>query len=367
LLGYSARLRRAGVFAAVLLVVTAVAHGSLWADTGLQDVTRTPITVSEPEGPILKKFAGSVVEVSSYVGSGSFYASGYRDPYASVALFVRPTYDLGTRYDMALSARLYVEDELTQPDNPNGRHLYPYDPWLWFSARNLHTFERSKIRIGGLLRIVLPLSYESRYQHLVFGVGAGINVNRAFLLGKAQNEAHQWKLALTYGLTFYKYVQTSEFRGSGPGDTSGCRAPQSASLGGETSSGGDPSVSSADRCGGPTNPNFAFANSFVVAISRGRWSLLTTLVINNSFAYDIGNDQLTAAGAVAQGRTDSTWGIIALGYEPRAHLGVSAGVSSLQPALDARNQYPRFPFFDLSGGANANNFTQVFVSVNGSL
>ena len=48
-------------------------------------------------------------------------------------------------------------------------------------------------------------------------------------------------------------------------------------------------------------------------------------------------------------------------------MGVSAGISSLQPALDSRYRYPRFPFFDLSGGANANNFTQFFVGVNGSI
>jgi hypothetical protein len=353
--------------AAVLFIFNGVVHGYLRADTGLQDVSRSPITVSGPEGPILKKLAGSVVEASSYVGSGTFYASGYHDPYVSVALFIRPTYDLGTRYDLALSARLYAETELTEPDNPNGRHFYPYDPWLWLSARNLHTFERSRIRIGGLLRIVFPVSYESRYQHLVFGVGTGVNFNRTFHLGKAMDEARRWRLSMTYGLVFNKYVQTSEFRGSGPGDTSGCRAPASASLGGATTSGGDPSVSSADRCGGATNPNFAFANSFILSLARGKWSLITTFIINNSFAYDIGSDQYTAAGAVAQGRTDTTWGIIGVGYEVRPHVGLSAGISSLQPALDSRNQNPRFPFFDLSGGANANNFTQVFVSVNGSL
>ena len=61
-----------------------------------------------------------------------------------------------------------------------------------------------------------------------------------------------------------------------------------------------------------------------------------------------------------------TWGILTVGYEVRPHLGVAVGISSQQPALDARYRYPRFPFFDFSG-TNANNFTQVFAAVNGTL
>jgi hypothetical protein len=39
----------------------------------------------------------------------------------------------------------------------------------------------------------------------------------------------------------------------------------------------------------------------------------------------------------------------------------------MQPALDSRYRHPRFPFFDLSGGANANNYTQVFFALDGVL
>ena len=117
----------------------------------------------------LKKFEGSSAEASTYIGSGSFYASGYHNPYASIALFVKPSYALGTRYKLALRARIYVEEEFTSPDTPNGRRFYPYDPWVWLSADNLHKFERSKIRIGGAVRTILPLSYESRYQNMLFG------------------------------------------------------------------------------------------------------------------------------------------------------------------------------------------------------
>jgi len=69
---------------------------------------------------------------------------------------------------------------------------------------------------------------------------------------------------------------------------------------------------------------------------------------------------------VPRGRDDLTWGLIALGYEIRPHLGVSLGLSSFQPALDARYRYPRFPFFDFTD-TNMNNYTQLFASVSGTL
>jgi hypothetical protein len=154
-------------------VAAALWCGSARAETALQTELARAAGV-RPEN----KFKGSLLEAATYVGSGSFYASGYHDPYASLALYARPTYDLGTPYALTLNARLYVEAELTQPDNPEARHLYLYDPWFWLAAGNLHTFESSKIRIGGLTRLVLPLSPESRYQNMLFAVGAGLNFNR---------------------------------------------------------------------------------------------------------------------------------------------------------------------------------------------
>jgi hypothetical protein len=201
--------------AAVGLVV--VAQSYAWADNPAQDLTRPAETTSTPT--YLKKLEGSSAEASTYIGSGSFYVSGYRNPYASLALYLRPNYDLGTRYKLALRARIYVEEELTQPDNPVGRHFYPYDPWVWLSADNLHTFERSKLRVGGLVRLVLPLSYESRYQHNLFAIGGGPNFNRDFELSRATEEARKWTLKLSYALIAYKYFQSSDYRGSGPGDT----------------------------------------------------------------------------------------------------------------------------------------------------
>lgn len=333
-----------------------------WAQSSVQttEVTRkASVTQSE------SKFHGSIAELSTYVGSGSFYVSGERNEYAVLAFYARPSYDLGTRFKLSVNARLFITTELTAPDDPNGRRFYAYDPWFWLSAQNLRTFERSKIRISGTLRAVLPLSPESRYQNMLFAVGAGPSVNRKFEFGQSADPSRQWSLNVSWGFIFSKYVQTSHFRGNGPGDTSGCRAPGSLPASG-ASSGGTPAASEGDQCGGPANTNFAFQQAFVTSLARGKWSVGATLLVINSFKYAFPTDVFTADPAVSLGRSDQTWGIMSLGYQVRPQIGVSIGLSSLQPALDSRYRYPRFPFFDFAG-ANANNYTSVFVSVNGTL
>jgi hypothetical protein len=368
-LGYSdGAVVRARLAAAVGFLCGGLFCAGARADTALPDVLRVPATTPNGASPNwAQRFAGSAVELSSYVGSGTFYASGYHDPYVSIAMFARPTYDLGTRYRLSLNARLYAEEELTLPDNPEGRRFYPYDPWLWLSAQNIHTFERAKIRVGGILRTIIPLSYESRYANLLFGLGAGFNVNRPFELGHAADKERQWTLTLSYVFVFYKYFHSSDFRGSGPADTSGCRAPDSAALGGATASDGEPTVAAVDRCGGPVNPDVSFLDGLIAALARGKWSLTTTLIITNTFDYAVATDPYTSANAVYRGHNDTTWGIVAVGYQWRPRVGVSVGISSQQPALDSRQQNPRFPFFDLSGGLAANNYTQLFASINGTL
>ena len=335
---------------------------SAFAQSSVQttEVTRRSTTTQSES-----KFHGSLAELSTYVGTGSFYVSGYRNPYTALALYARPTYDLGTRFKLALNARIFLVTELTSPDDANGQRFYAYDPWFWLSAQNLHTFERSKIRVSGTVRTVLPLSPESRYQNMLFAVGAGGSLNRKFDFGQAADPAAQWSLNVSWGFIFSKYVQTSHFRGNGPADMGACRAPGSLPAYG-SSSGGTPAASEGDQCGGPANTNFSLQQAFVANLSRGKWSAGATLLVINSFKYAFPGDVFTADPAVSLGRTDQTWGILSVGYQVRPRIGVSIGLSSLQPALDSRYRYLRFPFFDFSG-ANANNYTNVFASINGTL
>jgi hypothetical protein len=355
-------------FAAVGLVF--IAHTYAWAQGPVPlAATAHPVTTTTTAGGTTaaqtrwKKFEGSALDLYSYIGSGSFYTGYGSNSYASLALFARPNYDLGTPYKLALRGRIILEEELTAPDNPTGRRFHPYDPWIWLAADNLRTFERSKIKIGGTLRTVWPLSHESRYRHDIVSVGLGPNVSRAFEFGDVSDEARKWTLRASYGVLFSKSFQTSNFRGSGPGDTTGCMAPTSPAASGGTSG---PSGSSADTCGGPANTNFAFMNSFALSLARGKASLTVSLAIFNDFKYAYPDDAVAPGNAVPRGRSDSTWGIIAAGYKLRPHLSVGLGISSFQPALDSRYRYPRFPFWDFSG-ANFNNYSQIFISVGGSL
>jgi hypothetical protein len=346
--------------AAVCLCLTVQTYA--WGQASVQttDVTRrTTPAASE------NKFHGSLAELSTYVGSGSFYVSGYRNPYTALALYARPSYDLGTRFKLTVNARLFITTELTAPDDENGRRVYVYDPWVWLSAQNLHTFERSKLRISGTLRTVWPVSPESRYANMLFAAGAGPSLNRKFEFGQSADPAAQWSLSVSWGFIFSKYLHTSHFRGDGPGDTTGCRAPSSLPASG-ASAGGAPAASDSDRCGGPANTNFALQQAFVANLARGKWSVGATLLVINTFKYAFPADVYTADAAATLGRSDQTWGIMTLGYQVRPQIGVAIGLSSLQPALDSRYRYPRFPFFDFSG-ANAHNYTNVFVSVNGTL
>jgi hypothetical protein len=92
-----------------------------------------------------------------------------------------------------------------------------------------------------------------------------------------------------------------------------------------------------------------------------------TLLITNTFNYSFPDDPLSAAAATPTGRTDTTWGIVSLSRQVSDRFSLVAGLSSMQPALDSRYRHPRFPFFDLSGGANANNYTQLFFALDGVL
>ena len=348
------------VLAAVGLSLAFQTYAFAQSSVQTTDVMRRSTTTQSES-----KFHGSLAELSTYVGTGSFYVSGYRNPYTALAFYARPTYDLGTRFKLSVNARLFLTTEVTAPDDENGRRFYAYDPWVWLSAQNLHTFERPKIRISGTFRTVWPLSPESRYQHMLFAVGAGASVNRKFDFGQSADPNRQWSLSVSWGFIFSKYLHTSHFRGDGPGDTAGCRAPAALPASG-ASAGGAPAASEGDRCGGPANTNFSFQQAFVTNLARGKWSAGATLLVINSFKYAFPTDVFTPDAAVSLGRSDQTWGILSLGYQVRPQIGVSIGLSSLQPALDSRYRYPRFPFFDFSG-TNASNYTNVFVSVNGTL
>jgi hypothetical protein len=348
-------------------VVLAALAGEATSEAGPSDSVAS--SVAAPAGastlpPWLQKMVGSSAELGTYVGSGTFYSSGYHDPYVSTSLYLRPTYDLGTRFKLAVTARLYAEEELTQPDNPEGRHFTPYDGWLSLVAKDLHTFETSKLVVGGVLRVILPLSYESRWANLVAGLVGGATLGRDFEFGSDPAPERRFKLSVTLIELYTKYLHTIDFHGNPPGASTGCRGFVAAGAVAASAEGA--SVAASDRCGGPYNFDFGLRTAGTISLTRGKWALGLTLLVDNTFLYDVPANQFTADQTVNRGREDFTWGILSLTYSLTDHFAVNAGISSLQPALDAQSKNLRFPFFDFSG-ATANNYTQAFVSLTGTL
>ena len=357
----------ARLVAALAGLAPLVAAPAAWGQGAVRDQSGTLTATAsnaEKKSWLEQRFAGSFAEVTTYIGSGTFYTSGYRDPYVSNAFYVRPQYDLGTKYKLALAGRVYVEEEYTTSDLPNGRRFNPLDSYLYLTAKNLYTMPRAKVKFSGGLRAAVPVSYESRYAHLVTTLGVSLAASRAFDFGRPDAQGKRWNLALTLGEGFAKALRTSAIRGNFPGDSTGCRPTGPA---GYTGSAG---AAENDRCGGPLSTSYAITTSGSVALSRGRYSLSVSLIVLNEFKYSIDADTyrriVAMSNQTATGRSDITWGIISAGYDITDHFALSVGLASYQPALDSRYQNLRFPFFDFSG-ANANNYTQLLVGVTGTL
>jgi hypothetical protein len=357
----------AHVFAALAGLATLQIARTAWAQGAVRDSSGTLTTTAasdEKKTWLQQRFAGSIAEVTTYIGSGSFYTSGYRDPYLANAFFIRPQYNLGTRYKLALAGRIYIEEEYTEPDLPNGRRFNPLDSFIYLSAKNLYTMPRAKVTFFGGLRASIPVSYESRYSHLLTALGVSAGATRSVEFGRPDAQGKRWNFTMTFGEGFSKAIRTSDIRGDHPGDTANCRTTGPA---GYT---GGPGAAEDDRCGGPLNTSYAITTSGALGLSRGRYSLSASLIVLNEFKYTIDADTyqeiVAMSNQVPTGRTDITWGVISAGYDITDHFALSIGLASYQPAMNSRYTSLRFPFYDFSGG-NANNYTQVLVGVSGTL
>jgi hypothetical protein len=311
----------------------------------------------------LKKFAGSFAELSTYIGTGTFYTGGYSRPNVQEALYLKPVFNLGTKLNLTLNARVYLLYEFTNPDSESAQRFSPLDSWLWLNAGNLYTEPHTKIRLSGNVRVVLPTSYESRYANMVMALGGGLGLSRRFEWGKNKD----WNAGISLSSAVVKNFHTHAYRGNGPDDLAGCHGQLSPAVAAGAARGEiAPAVADTDACGGPLNTNVSVTSALSPSIGYKKLSLAVTMIFINSFKYSFDNDPYTAMHTVQTGQVDQTWGMISLAYEINDHLGVDVGLSSYQPALNSMYNAPRFPFFDFESG-NAANYTQVFLGVNGTL
>lgn len=332
-----------------------------WAQSAVKDSAGTVTAANaKKQSWFQEKFSGSFVEAGLYVGSGSFYATGYRNPYLSGSLYIRPRFNLGTKVQLSLNARIYQLLEFTQPDEPTDRRWVPLDTWVWLSAGNLFTEKRTGIKLSGQFRIVIPSSYESVYSNLALGMALGFSLSKNFKLPKDVG------ISLSLGAVATKNFHRHIYRGNGPGDTTGCRGLSNPSAAGTAAIGEIATVSDTDTCGGSLNTSVSVVSSGSLGLSWKKLSFGVTLIFVSAFKYSFPKDQFTSTHAVSRGQVDSTWGLLSVGYDINDHFGLSLGLSSSQPAKTADNKGYRFPFFDFQSGNYANN-TQVFASVAGTL
>jgi len=113
--------------------------------------------------------------------------------------------------------------------------------------------------------------------------------------------------------------------------------------------------------GGPMNDNWLLINGLEATyyFLPELW-LTASLTLLNYFRFAVPDDAVADPSLPEAGRADYTWGIIELAYQLQDHLVLAFGTSSLQPALNADNSAPRFPFWDFVSPSN--NFSKLYLT-----
>jgi hypothetical protein len=288
------------------------------------------------------RIKGSYAKLTTYLGSGTFITREHSDnPYSSLELLLYPRFRLTPKID--LRAYWILECELTQPDTPNGRHCSPADLRLSVHHNRLWTDPWLKGYLFGSFQVWLPTSYESQFNHTVMNLRLG-----AGYLARLWRE----RIELSYGFALQKYLPTRRVRGFVAEDGGGGGLPLFTVR---ASAGQDAAAGS----GGSLNDNVLFINSLHAAYYfRPTLSLSIDFLIYNYIRFSV-PEQASDPRLAAAGRSDWTWGIIELAWEPRDHLMLGLGISSLQPALTADSKSVRFPFYDFISAWN--NYTKWYL------
>jgi hypothetical protein len=354
------------VFSVVLLALTAWAEEKTaqktekttetQKDTGKKEIksggkvsssTAERLTGSAPAGITKGRFGGLIVLEQS-LGLGTFVADKYaRNPYYGLLLSARPRYYINKH--MMLELRFDVQTELTSSytTGTTKKHQFmPSDTYLTFRYSSAYKEPYTGITFSPYIRLAFPSSYESRFRDQYLSMALALDISDMLAKGHVY-------LNYTFRFTknFNKYtVATVSSNDEYP--VAVARAK------------GNEELTSNLIATGAQNTSFNVLNSLMASwIINDQWSLTMQLGIINSFKYtDFPDDQYTAENAKSgRGRSDWTFGVVDLTYQPWKHYGFSLGVSSYQPAKTADNKSFRFPFFDFS--SEANNYTNFYFDV----
>lgn len=295
------------------------------------------------EESFVRKFRGSLVSFSTYLGAGTFVLDSHSDnPFVSQEVLVRPRFWLSARQNLQLLWLL--ECEYTDPDDPAGRRCWPSDLGLSYHHVRLWQDPWLSGRLMGSASLWLPTSLESQTNHTVMNLRVSLLYLATVLKGRLQ---------LFYGFAVQKYLPAERVRGflGQEDDAAGlplCLARGRASADGACGS------------GGPLNDNWLLVNSFGAQwYFRPDLWLSASLSLWNFFRYAV--DEAGSDPALPRaGRADLTWGTLELAYQWRQHYVFALGLTSRQPALTADGSAPRFPFWDFISPSN--NFSKAYVT-----
>ncbi len=299
-----------------------------------------------------------MVILDQSVGIGSFYRADAAEIVPALSFIGR--WKLPGTEDMSLSLRqdftLYGLGSLSAyTDQDPGESMRAADTLVTFNLGQLAKDEAlTGLALKGSVMFYLPTSKASRTRSLIAGVGPGLGLSRkfGFVSLSASTRAR-------YNFQRYDNVVLT-VEDEGDGVFQGC-VPRGNS---KNTALRDDEIG----CGGSQNYDWRFYHSFGASFQITRaFSAQISMSIINSFGIPIEPDEFTSEVTLRtnnETQRDSTWGIVDLSYEVNDHLGLSAGISSLQAAKTADGEHLRFPWWDFEGPQN--NSTSLYFDVIGS-
>jgi hypothetical protein len=288
-------------------------------------------------------FGGTII-LDNSLGIGTFVSdSSARNSYYAMLLSLRPRYYF--MKNVFLDLRFDMNVELTNSYTTSTtykRQVMPSDLLLSLKWQNAATIPVIDVQFSPFLRIGAPTSYESRFHDLYLSTALGFDLSHLF----AQHFLLLYTFRFNKNWNGTKYTRLST-------DVAVSRLRGAEDLGG------------GQIAGDTRNVEWSVYNSLMGSyIINDQWSITLQIAIQNAFSYDAAYSDNTLHSDYAKtgrGRSDKTYGVLDVSYQPWENFGFSLGISSAQPAKTADNKSFRFPFFDFVSAGN--NYTTLYFDI----
>ncbi|HUB10051.1 MAG TPA: hypothetical protein VMB50_23810 [Myxococcales bacterium] len=307
--------------------------------------------------PAQKPGFGGWFDFDNSLGGGALVANPYvNNPAWSTNLYLKPGYAFRA-WNQTLKVsgweNIYYADILDK-NAFDQRQIDWSDLRLTLSDDSIYEEPHTHIKIGGMIRGVVPLSYASRFDSMITAIWAGVIVSRSFY-------GVDLKAGVLAAKEFHRYT-TAQFPCSDSSVEPVAVTPGEAPSGGFLNAftngicspgNGAASTSTVTPTALVDNVSWDLVPYFDVQWNMtDRWSLGATVYYFDQFAYPIPVDSLSSQVvdsngnqvAQSQGRADSFWMIASLGYNLTDKWQISVGLwdTSLPKTNDNRSLVPWF-------------------------